>query len=193
MMLLKKSLTFILAVVMILVMFQGEAALAAEEIGIVIDLADFNNANTSGSSGSTLLLTTGNATASGGALQLTSSSMGQVGTVVRRNQVQLTDGFSTYFQFVIDQPSHPGWAGRDIHADGLSFFIYKNDTAQTGSSGGGLGYSGIDDSIAVEFDTYYNDTSHDPRDGSDSHVAIMQDGNADHTDQPPAHAPTMHP
>ena len=40
-------------------------------------------------------------------------------------------------------------------ADGIAFVIQNINTSQ-GSSGGGMGYQGINPSYAIEMDTYYN-------------------------------------
>ena len=85
-------------------------------------------------------------------------------------------GFTTQFQFQISS------AGGPI-ADGFAFVI-QNSAAGTGAlgttgMGGYLGYQGLTNSIAIEFDTYQN--GWDP---NANHVAIQSNGtganSADH-------------
>ncbi|MGY8918546.1 MAG: lectin-like domain-containing protein, partial [Flavobacteriales bacterium] len=65
----------------------------------------------------------------------------------------------------------------DFGADGLAFVLQQVNTS-VGSSGGGIGYSGIAPSFGVEFDTYQNTNRADP---SFDHIAIQQDGDLNHT------------
>jgi len=169
---LKTVLLIFIVALLALAVLPASSSAASEAIAIAVELNSFSSANTSGSSGTTLLQTAGTATTSGGALRLTADSYSQAGTAVRRNQIQLTDGFSTYFQFKISSTTAP--------ADGIAFIVYKNDTVQIGSYGEGIGYAGISNSIIVEFDTYCNGNLGDP---SSPHVAIMTNGNNSHSGQ----------
>ena len=58
-------------------------------------------------------------------------------------------------------------------ADGIAFVIQNINTSQ-GSSGGGMGYQGINPSYAIEMDTYYNSTP----DPNSDHIAFVEDGAA---------------
>ena len=102
----------------------------------------------------------------------------------------VSSGFAVRFRFSIT-PAHT--AG----ADGIAFVV-QNDTANAlGTAGHGIGYHGIRNSIAVEFDTYHNggadpngnhiavhslgrlpnhSTSLDASLGSTSDVPILEDG-----------------
>ncbi|MDC1439302.1 hypothetical protein N8151_02000, partial [Flavobacteriaceae bacterium] len=64
----------------------------------------------------------------------------------------------------------------DNGADGIAFVIQNISTSQ-GSTGGGLGYQGINPSYAIEMDTYHNGS---PRDGNSpsDHIAFVNDGTA---------------
>ena len=168
----KPVLLIFIVTLLALAVLPASSSAASEAIAIAVELNSFSSANTSGSSGTTLLQTAGTATTSGGALRLTSDSYSQAGTAVRRNQIQLTDGFSTYFQFKITSTTTP--------ADGIAFIVYKSDSVQIGDYGAGIGYSGISNSIIVEFDTYCNSDLGDP---SSPHVAIMTNGNNSHSSQ----------
>lgn len=147
-----------------------------EKIAVAVELSDFDSSIAGGDSAQTLLWLRGTATTTGGVLRLTNNTMTQAGTVVKRNQIMLTDGFSTYFQ--IQMSNHIGSPG-----DGMSFMVYGNDTPEVGASGGGLGYAGIDNSIAVEFDTYINSGS-DIDDPPQAHAAVMLNGDNCHTGEP---------
>ena len=73
--------------------------------------------------------------------------------------------FSTVFSFEI--LSRGGLAGG---ADGLTFTVQTNAN-NVGGIGGGLGYQGIGNSVAVEFDTYDNGEF-----GGSNHVGIDVNG-----------------
>jgi hypothetical protein len=62
----------------------------------------------------------------------------------------------------------------NIGADGIAFVI-QPDLDAIGKSGGGLGYDGIPNSFAVEFDSFSNDGYEDPK---KHHVGINLNGNA---------------
>ena len=64
----------------------------------------------------------------------------------------------------------------DNGADGIAFVIQNISTSE-GSTGGGLGYQGINPSYAIEMDTYHNGS---PRDGNSpsDHIAFVNDGTA---------------
>ena len=147
---------------------------APEPIAVMVETTEFNDTNVGGDDANTLLWKRGDALTTGGVLRVTPQTGG--GTAVKRNQVQLTDGFSTYFQ--IQLHDHIVTAG-----DGLAFVLYKADEPQLGEYGGGLGYQGIDDSIVVEFDTY-NNAGGDINDAGANHAAIMVNGSNNHAGQP---------
>ncbi|HYE11562.1 MAG TPA: fibronectin type III domain-containing protein [Patescibacteria group bacterium] len=168
---------------------------AAGGNAIAIMADSFNTSNVGDDGENTLLWMKGNSTLDNGQLLLTNNSW-QAGSVVKRNQVKLSDGFSTYFQMYFSG-----------NADGIAFILYKSDTPKLGDNGGALGYgdkefeyygsdagildgtdNSIHDSIIVEFDTWRNysanEDRYDPNDaGYDNHAAIMLDGNQAHTQQ----------
>ena len=99
-------------------------------------------------------------------LRLTNST-GQSGSAFSTNAIQLNNdaSFSTAFNFNISKPINSG-------ADGLTFALQTvSNTA--GGGGGGIGYAGIPNSVAIEFDTWNNGSV----DGySASHVGINLNG-----------------
>jgi hypothetical protein len=74
--------------------------------------------------------------------------------------------FSVFFQFRI---------GDGSGADGMAFVVQNNSAGANaiGGAGGGIGYSSMSESVAVEMDTYYN-SSWDP---DENHVGINLEGN----------------
>lgn len=111
----------------------------------------------------------GNAAQFGNALRLTPANYGQGGSAFSTNVVSL-DGnasFSTAFRFRF---SNAGGAcdGLGCGADGIAFVVQTNSN-NVGGIGGGIGYDGIANSVAVEFDTWNNGSI----DGNSSnHVGI---------------------
>src|SRR5579871_4879192 len=79
-------------------------------------------------------------------------------------------GFTSVFQFQITHSGFP--------ADGIAFVIQNcascdGQTSALGNNGGGIGYAGIDNSLAIEFDTYQNSELGDP---NANHVAVQSCG-----------------
>jgi len=85
----------------------------------------------------------------GARLRVSDDAIGSMADTAWYNVKQnLGDGFVTRFQYQMTWSGNPG--------DGFAFVIQNasQGTAAIGSSGGGLGYSGIANSLAIEFDTY---------------------------------------
>lgn len=98
--------------------------------------------------------------------QLTPAADGQNGSVWNVNQLDLNSPFNFAFDVFL--------GCNDGGADGLAF-VLQPLSVNAGSSGGGIGYQGISPSLAVEMDTYQNNT--DP--GYD-HMAIQTNGVVTH-------------
>ncbi|MBV8036822.1 hypothetical protein [Roseateles sp.] len=129
--------------------------------GIVINYASgFSGACGSG------LTCVGNAAVNGSALRLTPAAQSQAGAGYSTTAITLGAGatFSTSFQFQLTQP------GGIAPADGLTFVLAQG-TSGLGSAGGGMGYQGVGNSVAIEFDTYWN--SFDP---NSNHVGVDTNG-----------------
>lgn len=109
----------------------------------------------------------GNAFQNGNKLTLTPANFGQGGSAFSTNTVLLNANvsFSTVFSFEILRRG-----GLANGADGLTFTMQTNSN-NVGSSGGGIGYAGIGNSVAVEFDTYDNGEP-----GGSNHVGIDLNG-----------------
>ncbi len=111
--------------------------------------------------------TTTTTTSDGTVLRLTAAAGGQSGAAYSTSAVALGTNatFSTTFDFRFTSPSAPP-------ADGITFVLAASPTG-LGSSGGGLGYGGVANSVAVEFDTYNNGAGDA---NSSNHVAIDTNG-----------------
>ncbi|MGB9031220.1 MAG: choice-of-anchor D domain-containing protein [Acidobacteriaceae bacterium] len=132
--------------------------------------------------------------------QMTNATGGQAASMWFSVPQSVANGFNVWFQFKFTPSS-----GSGNTADGLAFVIQNsfgggtvptpnpnNDNpppgptcAETGSgwtalgSGGGcMGYGGIDNSVALEFDTYNNfwDPTDIPGSGNDNHIALQSCG-----------------
>jgi hypothetical protein len=116
----------------------------------------------------------GNAACTGGVLRLTPALGGQGGSTFSGTTIPLGAGasFSTFFSF---QMTAAGGAGDSdgVGADGLTFTVQPN-SATVGGSGGGMGYFGIPNSVAAEFDTFDNGVG--AGDPNGNHVGIDLNG-----------------
>jgi peptide-N4-(N-acetyl-beta-glucosaminyl)asparagine amidase len=80
--------------------------------------------------------------------------------------------FSTTFEFRISDPR--GIRDTDgSGADGFAFVIQNDSPTALGSNGGGLGYGGIPNSLAIEFDTWQNSELGDP---NNNHISVHTQG-----------------
>ncbi|MBE9028497.1 DUF4347 domain-containing protein [filamentous cyanobacterium LEGE 11480] len=114
--------------------------------------------------------TNGNASQAGNRLRLTPNENNQAGSAFYNTAFEIngSTSFNTQFQFRLS--GSDGTAG----ADGFTFVIQNdsNGAAALGSSGGSVGYAGIGNSIAIEFDTYDNGSS----DPNNNHLSLLVNG-----------------
>ena len=109
-------------------------------------------------------------------LRLTPAKSSRVGVGYYGAKVPVINGFETTFDFRVFQPGRPDGQGGEVGADGFSFIIH-NDSDQLrarGFSGGSLGYAGIENSVAIEFDIYQNQAGEGPLDDPNgNHISVQ--------------------
>jgi len=109
---------------------------------------------------------------------LTAAKPDQAGGLFRRGAIEL-NAFSSEIQFQISdaRDSADQCEGKRPGGEGLAFVLLGTEPRKLGSSGSGLGYQGLTDSIAIEFDTACSSGTGDP---ARPHVAINRDGSVSH-------------
>jgi hypothetical protein len=129
-------------------------------------------------SGMTLL---GDASLTDNRLRLTAAEENQVGAAWLNSRVDVQNGFTVTFQFQItDRGGHtPDWEPGVFNdgADGFTFTIQNYGPDAMGLYASGVGYYGIANSLAVEFDTWHNKPSYCEPNGN--HVAVQSLGTSD--------------
>jgi len=112
----------------------------------------------------------GNASANGNNCYTLTPELGtQMGAIWYNQQINLLQPFDIRAQIYLGNRNGNG-------ADGMAFVI-QQQSINSGSTGGGLGYENITPSLTVEFDTYRNATFNDP---AFHHMAIMKNGVTNH-------------
>ncbi len=149
-------------------------AVSAPAFAMSVSYDDFSDLSDFSLNGSTGAINSGGPVHYGGqdVLRLT-DNLSQGGSAFLTESINLTDdsSFSAFFSFQITDPQ--GMSDHDGQgADGLTFTVQTlSDTA--GGMGGGIGYKGIGNSIAVEYDTWNNGSIDDH---SGNHVGIDTNG-----------------
>lgn len=119
-------------------------------------------------------------------LRLTPSARIQRGAAWLASKQDVSKGFSTMFQFRITDPRSEFTPDvtTSTGGDGFAFVIQNAGPGAIGYPGGALGYAGIPNSVAVEFDTWDNDESGQDivRDVNDNHVAVHTLGTETNTE-----------
>jgi len=126
----------------------------------------------------------------GPALRLTPSKARQSGAAWYGRRLNVQEGFETVFRFRLAEGSLRCGTMDDAYThcrarggDGFAFVVQGQDPLALGAGGSGLGYTGIANSIAVEFDAHYN---HELLEPYENHVAVHSRGwrhpnNANHS------------
>ena len=113
-------------------------------------------------------------------LRLTPSLRIQRGSAWLADRQDVQNGFSTMFQFQMTARGDvfPNGITEDTGGDGFTFVIQNADPKAMGYPGGGMGYAGITNSLAVEFDTWDNNESGHflLRDPDDNHISVQTRG-----------------
>ncbi|NEZ64905.1 hypothetical protein D0962_19295 [Leptolyngbyaceae cyanobacterium CCMR0082] len=130
-----------------------------------------------------LLITNGDAVLNKGRLRLTDVSdpytnpNDQKGTAFLQVDVGQAESWEAFFTFQVSDSGGITDKFQDVGvlngADGLVFMLQSNGAHALGASGEGLGYLGIDNSFAVEFDTWANPNRLDP---NSNHLGINING-----------------
>ena len=121
----------------------------------------------------------GSASSMGGnCYQITPDVFSSSGSIWNTDKIDISSAFDIsaklYFGYH-DLYQGTGAISTGCGADGIVFVLQQVSTS-VGSSGQGIGYGGISPSLGVEFDTFKN--SYDP---TYDHIAILKNGNVDHT------------
>jgi MYXO-CTERM domain-containing protein len=142
------------------------AAPLAADAATVINFTNFSNCAT--------LQLNGNAACVSNVLRVTPATFSQSGSAFSLTLIPLGPGnsFSTVFSFRISNSGGAG-DGDGLGADGLTFTVQPN-AATAGGGGGGIGYQGIPNSVALEFDTWNNGVAAGDPDGN--HVGVDVNG-----------------
>ena len=108
----------------------------------------------------------------GNCFLITPEAADKAGGVWYNNPIDFSDDFTIYYQNNFGDKDFDG-------ADGMALVFKTTPDAVIGGAGEGIGYSGINNSLIVEFDTFENGIQGDP---SEDHLAIMKNGNPSHAD-----------
>ncbi|QLH52838.1 MAG: hypothetical protein CH6_0213 [Candidatus Kapaibacterium sp.] len=112
-------------------------------------------------------------------IRLSSSSPNQVGALWTSHLVPVARGFETSFKFRLSDGFNQMQSEQHFPgADGIAFVIQNHSPFAIGNIGGGIGFDGIPNSLAIEFDTYSNDSSQIENfgDPNDNHIAVLCNG-----------------
>ncbi len=104
----------------------------------------------------------GYAVTSDSAINLVQSVHSIAGSAIYRNPVNVAGGFKSTFSFRFSDGWNSFTDGTPTGADGIVFLIQAENNSILGTNGGGLGYFGVPNSLAVEFDAYRNSEFNDP-------------------------------
>jgi hypothetical protein len=100
------------------------------------------------------LTVNGNAFIGGNLLELT-NQLTQAGSAFSNTRITI-GRFTTSFQVRLHEGSQPDYA------DGFTFVLQANAPTALGQAGGGIGYQGIGNSVAIKFDTFDNEGEQNP-------------------------------
>lgn len=111
-------------------------------------------------------------------VQLTPSKPDSSGGVFRSSPLEII-AFRSEFRFSIAdaRDSADQCDGKRPGGDGFAFVLLGSEPKQLGSGGSGLGYQGLTDTVAIEFDTACTRDNGDP---ATPHIAINVDGSVNH-------------
>jgi len=150
------------------------AALSAIGAAAAPALADFNYPDFNDMSGLSVIH---GAESFSGALRLTDTGLNQASVVWTTNRVTVADGFVSTFNFRI---SNPGGYLDPLGApggDGFAFVIQNMSGTGPAFSpaitGGGMGFNGMTNTVAIAFDTWQNVNALDL---DNNHISVVTNG-----------------
>ncbi len=121
----------------------------------------------------------GNASKVGNYIQLAPPAFNNSGAIWYSDPIPVISGFRTEFSFRIRNGSNNTCEDSSIPgADGLAFVIQNFIPYALGTHGGGIGYDGIPNSVAIEFDLFSNDSTQIENffDPNGNHIAVQSFG-----------------
>ena len=98
------------------------------------------------------------------------------GSVWHTSKQFLQDGFETIFQFQITDLGGITDPLSENGGDGFAFVIQNNSSSSLGNVGGYIGYTGVANSLAIEFDTFYNDNTDILDPINNNHISVHTRG-----------------
>lgn len=159
----------------------ASTALAAQAACVQVETHDHSDSAIDASA----TVTAGSATIADGVATLTTAGTDQAGAVYLPERVPLDESFSVRFSFRMSEAGGLLDANRNTGGDGLALLLHNHPEGLSAlSSGGGIGYSGLEVAAAVEFDTWDNGV--DRNDSGSNHVDVM------HNDLPSTPLSSVH-
>ncbi len=153
------------------------ALLALFGAAALLHATSFTFADFSAPSGLTMV---GDAALTANRLRLTPAEENKVSATWLSDRVDVQNGFTTSFQFQITNRGgySPDWQPGVVNngADGFTFAIQNASPTAMGLYASGIGYYGIQNSLAIEFDTWNNKPSYCEPNGN--HIAVQSLGTA---------------
>lgn len=117
----------------------------------------------------------GNAHETSSSILLTYDYQNQAGACWSKQKYDVSKGFTSTFQFRISKCNDNGIAdGSEPGADGIAFVIQNDGVNMYYKAAENIGYDGIKNSIAIEYDTYNNKDTRKDKDGN--HIAVQSNG-----------------
>jgi len=118
-------------------------------------------------------------------ITLTPADYWKGGAIWYRDKIPVKKGFTTDFSFRFSDGEDKFTEEEYPGADGITFVIQNQSNDVIGTLGGGGGYKKISNSLAVEYDTYYNNDDdseyEDFNDPNENHIAVFCNGTETNT------------
>lgn len=149
------------------------SVLAGQAFAFEMSFNDFSAVSQLTLNGDAEVTTTGD----GEVLRLTQAEVSQAGNAFSTEMFNAT-AFSSHFTFRISNSGSISSHEESFGADGIAFVVQSNGPDITANDGGGwMAYGGIQNSVAVEFDTFYNNLLGDL---DSNHIGVLENGSVIH-------------